>query len=288
MTPSALALTSLRSSPNAARGTRWSPEAPGLDEINPDTVPRGQARRSSARPPISRRRAGRSRRWRLRQTTIRREMRDSWQQLSGRRQEVRRTLPRRSRPTRSRGASTGSTRTSESGTHADHRSRNCRRWASCCPNRCSFRRVSSCRFHGCAFAATAATYRATRHRIADGSLAGPLGKVGLAVSLEQAQQSARLTALSILGSLKRELGDLDPRYRVAQGLRHGEFRARLRSAAPRHQRILANSILELYGRAARQPRAFSRRHGRVAVRHSGRDRSGGRDRRLMHSHGAPE
>ena len=43
----------------------------------------------------------------------------------------------------------------------------------------------------------------------DGSLAGPLGKVGLAVSLEQAQHSARLTALSILGSLKRELGDLD-------------------------------------------------------------------------------
>lgn len=43
----------------------------------------------------------------------------------------------------------------------------------------------------------------------DGSLAGPLGKVGLDLSLEQAQRSARLTALSILGSLKRELGDLD-------------------------------------------------------------------------------
>jgi enamine deaminase RidA (YjgF/YER057c/UK114 family) len=43
----------------------------------------------------------------------------------------------------------------------------------------------------------------------DGSLAGPLGKVGLDVSIEQAQHSARLTALSILGSLKRELGDLD-------------------------------------------------------------------------------
>jgi hypothetical protein len=44
---------------------------------------------------------------------------------------------------------------------------------------------------------------------ADGSLAGPLGKVGLEVSLEQAQHAARLTALSILASLKRELGDLD-------------------------------------------------------------------------------
>jgi len=44
---------------------------------------------------------------------------------------------------------------------------------------------------------------------ADGSLASPLGKVGADVSLEQARRSARLTALSILGSLKRELGDLD-------------------------------------------------------------------------------
>ncbi len=44
---------------------------------------------------------------------------------------------------------------------------------------------------------------------ADGSLAGPLGKVGSEVTLEQAQHAARLTALSILASLKRELGDLD-------------------------------------------------------------------------------
>jgi enamine deaminase RidA (YjgF/YER057c/UK114 family) len=44
---------------------------------------------------------------------------------------------------------------------------------------------------------------------ADGTLAGPFGKVGAEVSLEQAYQSARLTALSILGSLRRELGDLE-------------------------------------------------------------------------------
>jgi enamine deaminase RidA (YjgF/YER057c/UK114 family) len=43
----------------------------------------------------------------------------------------------------------------------------------------------------------------------DGSVAGPLGKVGADVSVEEAYQSARLTALSILGSLKRTLGDLD-------------------------------------------------------------------------------
>jgi enamine deaminase RidA (YjgF/YER057c/UK114 family) len=50
----------------------------------------------------------------------------------------------------------------------------------------------------------------------DGSLAPPFGKVGGEVSLEQANASARLTALAILGSLKRELGDLD---RIAAWLR---------------------------------------------------------------------
>jgi len=44
---------------------------------------------------------------------------------------------------------------------------------------------------------------------ADGSLATPLGKVGLEVSEQQACQAARLTGLSILGSLQRQLGDLD-------------------------------------------------------------------------------
>ncbi|GAA4410144.1 RidA family protein [Quisquiliibacterium transsilvanicum] len=43
----------------------------------------------------------------------------------------------------------------------------------------------------------------------DGSLAGPLGKVGRELSVEQAYRSARLTGLAILGSLHRELGDLD-------------------------------------------------------------------------------
>src|SRR3989442_8028288 len=43
----------------------------------------------------------------------------------------------------------------------------------------------------------------------DGSLAKPLGKVGADLSLEEGYQAARLVALSILGSLKRTLGDLD-------------------------------------------------------------------------------
>jgi enamine deaminase RidA (YjgF/YER057c/UK114 family) len=43
----------------------------------------------------------------------------------------------------------------------------------------------------------------------DGSFAGPVGKVGAKVSEEQGYEAARLTALAILASLKRALGDLD-------------------------------------------------------------------------------
>ncbi len=44
---------------------------------------------------------------------------------------------------------------------------------------------------------------------ADGTSAGPFGKVGAEVTLEEARVAARLTALSILGDLARALGDLD-------------------------------------------------------------------------------
>jgi enamine deaminase RidA (YjgF/YER057c/UK114 family) len=43
----------------------------------------------------------------------------------------------------------------------------------------------------------------------DGSPAGPFGKVGAEVSVEQGYEAARLTALAVLGSLKRALDDLD-------------------------------------------------------------------------------
>ena len=43
----------------------------------------------------------------------------------------------------------------------------------------------------------------------DGTLAPPFGKVGAEVTPDQANHAARLTALAILASLKRELGDLD-------------------------------------------------------------------------------
>ncbi len=51
---------------------------------------------------------------------------------------------------------------------------------------------------------------------ADGSLAEPLGKVGADVSVEQGYQQARRVGLSMLGSLRRELGDLN---RVSAWLR---------------------------------------------------------------------
>ena len=44
---------------------------------------------------------------------------------------------------------------------------------------------------------------------ADGSIVKTLGKVGREVTLEQGYAAARLTALSILGSLQRAIGDLD-------------------------------------------------------------------------------
>jgi enamine deaminase RidA (YjgF/YER057c/UK114 family) len=80
----------------------------------------------------------------------------------------------------------------------------------------------------------------------DGSVAGPFGKVGAEVSVEEGYQAARLTALAVLGSLKRELGDLD---RVTAWLRiFGMV-----NAAPGFNRTPAvvngfsDLILELYG-----------------------------------------
>lgn len=51
---------------------------------------------------------------------------------------------------------------------------------------------------------------------ADGSVAGPFGKVGRELTVEQGYEAARFAALSIFGSLQRELGDLD---RIANWVR---------------------------------------------------------------------
>ena len=50
----------------------------------------------------------------------------------------------------------------------------------------------------------------------DGTIAGPLGKLGKELTLEQGYQAAKLVGLSILGDLKRAIGDLD---RVSAWLR---------------------------------------------------------------------
>jgi enamine deaminase RidA (YjgF/YER057c/UK114 family) len=83
-------------------------------------------------------------------------------------------------------------------------------------------------------------------QLPDGEIAGPFGKVGAEVTVEQGYESAKLTALSILGSIKREIGDLD---RVVAWLRvFGMV-----NAAPGFNRTPAvingfsDLILQLYG-----------------------------------------
>jgi enamine deaminase RidA (YjgF/YER057c/UK114 family) len=92
---------------------------------------------------------------------------------------------------------------------------------------------------------------------ADGSLAGPFGKVPTDVSPDQAYASARLVCLSMLASLKRELGDLD---RVTAWLRvlgmvnsTPDF-----NAQPGVINGCSDLLLELYGPEAGQ-------HARSAV-----------------------
>lgn len=46
-------------------------------------------------------------------------------------------------------------------------------------------------------------------QLSDGTVGGPLGRVGDELTTGQAYESARLVGLSILGDLERELGDLD-------------------------------------------------------------------------------
>ena len=88
----------------------------------------------------------------------------------------------------------------------------------------------------------------------DGSIAGPFGRVGAEVSLEEAQASARLVALSILASLQRALGDLD---RVTAWARVFGMVA----TAPGFDRMPAvingfsDLVLELYGDAGAHARS---------------------------------
>jgi hypothetical protein len=81
---------------------------------------------------------------------------------------------------------------------------------------------------------------------ADGSVARPLGKVGRDLTVEQGYAAARLVALAILGSLRRELGDLD---RITAWLRvFGMVNSAPGfSAQPSVINGFSDLILELYG-----------------------------------------
>jgi len=81
---------------------------------------------------------------------------------------------------------------------------------------------------------------------ASGAIARPLGKLGRELTVEQGYHAAALTALSILGSLRRALGDLD---RVQSWLR---VFGMVNSAEGFHQQPavingFSDLILELYG-----------------------------------------
>src|SRR4051794_5466977 len=75
----------------------------------------------------------------------------------------------------------------------------------------------------------------------NGTIAEPLGKVGVDLSPEQGYQAARLSALTVLSSLKCELGDLD-RDGLAYGLRLGQRRSRLHPDHQRDQRLLGSDL----------------------------------------------
>lgn len=80
----------------------------------------------------------------------------------------------------------------------------------------------------------------------DGTLAGPFGAVGETVSIEQGAASARKVALSMLGSLQRELGSLD---RITGWCRvHGMVNCAPRfSNAPAVMNGFTNLIVEVFG-----------------------------------------
>lgn len=80
----------------------------------------------------------------------------------------------------------------------------------------------------------------------DGTLAPPLGKVGRDVSVEQGYRAARLTALAMLGSLERELGDLD-RIRAWTRVFGMVNSATGFSQQPRVINGFSDLILELFG-----------------------------------------
>jgi enamine deaminase RidA (YjgF/YER057c/UK114 family) len=81
---------------------------------------------------------------------------------------------------------------------------------------------------------------------ADGAPAGPFGVVGDGVSLDEARAAARKVGLSMLGSLKRELGSLD---RITGWCRvHGMVNCALRfTNTPAVMNGFTELILDVFG-----------------------------------------
>lgn len=87
-----------------------------------------------------------------------------------------------------------------------------------------------------------------------GASVGPFGKVGAEVTLDEGYQAARLTAVSMLGSLARALGDLD---RIEAWVR---VFGMVSSAQDFHQQPavingFSDLILELFGDAGAHARS---------------------------------
>ena len=82
---------------------------------------------------------------------------------------------------------------------------------------------------------------------ADGSIARPLGKVGADLTVEQGAAAARKTALAMLGTIQRELGELD---RIKSWVK---VLGMVNSAPDFTNQMLvingfSNTILEIFGR----------------------------------------
>ena len=105
-----------------------------------------------------------------------------------------------------------------------------------------------------------------------------VGKVGKDVTIEEGYATSRVIALSILASLKAELGDLDRVKRLVRLFG-------MVNAAPGFDRMpqvidgASDFFYELLGPKLRSARAFGGRPRRAAARHSRRDQ-----RRIRNSH----
>ena len=113
----------------------------------------------------------------------------------------------------------------------------------------------------------------------DGRYNGPtpgiktVGKLGRDLTIEEGYATARLAALSILSSLKQELGDLEHIKRIVRlmGMVNVTPEFRLDAGGDRRR---VGFLLRAAGTEERPARAHRRRACRTPARHSGRDQRG--------------